>query len=101
MEVGFGEVGIAMGPMMGIVGEGPDSELMLPLNRSVLADVGQGIVQATQTEGMSMSSQEITVHIFEGAELHVREDADIDRISRSMGDEFVIRLREEGLVVPA
>jgi len=97
---GFAKGALVTGPMMGLVGEGPDDELILPLNRSVLADVGAGIVQATQTEGMSMSSQEITVHVAEGATFNVREEADIDKIGRALGDEFVIRLREEGALVP-
>lgn len=96
---GFAKGALVSGPMVGLVGEGPDDELIMPLNRSVLADVGAGIVQATQAEGMSMSSQEITINVAEGATFHVREEGDIDRISRALGDEFDIRLREEGLVL--
>lgn len=58
------------------VGEGRDSEAILPLNSKVLGDIGRGIAE---TMGKNSNSNLITGNTFV-----VREEADINKIARKL-----------------
>ena len=56
-------------PSIGIIGEGADNEVALPLNRAVFSNIAEGIVNAGNT-----SSQTVTQNIYGD----INSGADVD-----------------------
>lgn len=105
---GFKEGILALGPVAGVIGEGPVPEVALPLTPPILADIGKGIVSALHGvepayAGAGIGGAQVVIeemHVAEGAVFHVREEADIERIAKELGDEFDDRIIGKGRVTP-
>lgn len=71
------EGGLAVSPTVAMIAEGRDREAVLPLNRSVFAQLGQGIVQAGELKNDTESLWERALYLLEiiaEKELKIGED---------------------------
>lgn len=106
---GFKEGVLAFGPTLGVIGEGPTPEAAIPLTPPILANIGKGIVSALQgvepayayAGGGGIAGAQVVIeemHVAKGAVFHVREEADIEKIAKELGDEFDDRIIGKGRV---
>lgn len=112
--------GLAVDETLAIIGEGADDEAVIPLNRSVLSQIGEKIGQFTG-DGESNSLENKTIiellkeivrllrinqdtdsetfrGLFEGATIYVRSDDDIQQIAREIYQLVRRNRRGSGLV---
>ncbi len=71
-------------PSIGIIGEGADNEVALPLNRAVFANIAEGIVNAGNT-----SSQAVTQNIYGD----INSGADVEELFDDLSDMVAAGLR--------
>ena len=85
IEVGaYAKGGYFTGPTLGIIGEGADSEVALPLNRAVFNNIAEGIVEA----GSSRNST-VTQNIYGD----INDAADVDDLFEGLTNMVAAGLR--------
>lgn len=98
---GFQEGGIVTRPTVAILGEyGPEAVVPLP---RISGGFGQGQLAYAGAGGGGIAGSQVVIeemHVAEGATFYVREEADIERIAKELGDEFDDRIIGKGRVTP-